>query len=44
MSRRMKLVGNVICVGDMRNAYKSLVGKPEGKIPHPKLGTDGRIH
>jgi hypothetical protein len=30
----MKWVGNMACMGDVRNAYKSLVGKPEGKIPH----------
>jgi thiamine biosynthesis protein ThiC len=32
----MKLVGNVACMGDMRNAYKSPVRKPEGKIAHAR--------
>jgi hypothetical protein len=36
ISRMMKLVGNVACMGDMTNVYKSLVGKPEGKIPHAR--------
>jgi hypothetical protein len=27
----MKLEGHVACMGEMRNAYKILVGKPEGK-------------
>jgi len=26
-------VGHVACMGDMRNAYNILVGKPEGKRP-----------
>jgi hypothetical protein len=30
-SRRMKWVGHVARVGEMRNAYTILVGKPEGK-------------
>jgi hypothetical protein len=25
--------GHVACMGEMRNAYKILVGKPEGKRP-----------
>jgi hypothetical protein len=32
-SRRMSWVGHVVCMGDMRNAYKILVGKSEVKIP-----------
>jgi hypothetical protein len=32
-SRRMKWAGHVARMGDMRNAYKILVGKPEGKRP-----------
>jgi len=28
-SRRMTWVGNVACMGEMRNAYKILVRKPE---------------
>jgi hypothetical protein len=27
----------------MRNVYKILVDKPEGKRPHRKLGVDGRM-
>jgi hypothetical protein len=30
-SRRMKWTGYIACMGKMRNAYKILVGKPEGK-------------
>jgi hypothetical protein len=30
-SRRMRWVGYVACMGDMRNLYNSLVGKPEVK-------------
>jgi hypothetical protein len=32
-SRRMRLVGHVICMRRMVYAYKMLVGKPEGKRP-----------
>jgi hypothetical protein len=32
-SRRMRWAGHVAHVGKMRNAYKILVGKPEGKRP-----------
>jgi hypothetical protein len=37
----MRLVGNVACVGKMRNAYNILVGKPAGKRPLEDLGVDG---
>jgi hypothetical protein len=30
-SRRMRWVGHVARMGDKRNAYRILVGKPEGK-------------
>jgi hypothetical protein len=30
-SRRMRWVGHVARVGEKRNAYRILVGKPEGK-------------
>jgi hypothetical protein len=30
-SRRMRLVGHVAHMGKITNAYKILVGKPEGK-------------
>jgi hypothetical protein len=32
-SRRMKWAGHVARMGEKRNAYRILVGKPEGKIP-----------
>jgi hypothetical protein len=31
--RRMRWVGNVTRMGEKRNAYRLLVGKPEGKRP-----------
>jgi hypothetical protein len=30
-SRRMRWAGHVACMGKKRNAYRSMVGKPEGK-------------
>jgi hypothetical protein len=35
--RRMGWVGHVTHMGEMRNAYKILVGKPEGKRPLRRL-------
>jgi hypothetical protein len=32
-SRRMRWTGHVARMGKKRNMYKSLMGKPEGKIP-----------
>jgi hypothetical protein len=32
-SRRMRWAGHVARMGEMRNAYRLLVGKPEGKRP-----------
>jgi hypothetical protein len=32
-SRRMRWVGHVTRMGEKRNAYRLLVGKPEGKRP-----------
>jgi hypothetical protein len=32
-SRRMRWVGHVTRMGEKRNAYRFLVGKPEGKRP-----------
>jgi hypothetical protein len=32
-SRRMKWAGHVARIGKKRNAYRILVGKPEGKRP-----------
>jgi hypothetical protein len=33
MSRRMSWTGHVARMGEKRNAYRILVGKPEGKRP-----------
>jgi hypothetical protein len=41
-SRRLRWLGHVTCVGKMKNAYKILVRKPEGKNHLEDLGTDGR--
>jgi hypothetical protein len=43
ISTRFRKTGHVTCMGEIRNAYKILVGKPEGKRPLEDLGTDGRI-
>jgi hypothetical protein len=32
-SRRTRWAGHIVHMGDVRNAYKILVGKPEGKRP-----------
>jgi hypothetical protein len=32
-SKRMRWAGHVARIGEMRKAYKILVGKPEGKKP-----------
>jgi hypothetical protein len=32
-SRRMRWAGHVARMGDRRNGYRILVGKPEGRIP-----------
>jgi hypothetical protein len=32
-SRRMRWTGHVVRMGENRNAYRLLVGKPKGKIP-----------
>jgi hypothetical protein len=32
-SRKMRWACHVACMGEMRNAYSILVGKPEGKSP-----------
>jgi hypothetical protein len=33
MSRRMRWAGHVARIGEKRNAYRILLGKPEGKRP-----------
>jgi hypothetical protein len=42
-SRRTRWTGHVARMGEMRNAFKILVGKPEGKNHLEDLGVDGRI-
>jgi len=42
-SKRMRLIGHVARMGEMRKAYIMLVGKPEGKSHSEDLGIDGRI-
>jgi hypothetical protein len=32
-ARRMRWAGYVACMGEVRGAYKILVGRPEGRIP-----------
>jgi hypothetical protein len=39
----MKWIGHVPSMEDMKNAYKILVEKPEGKITLEQLDVDGRI-
>jgi len=39
----MKWVGYVARMGEMRNAYRVLVGKPERKNHAEDLGVDGRM-
>jgi hypothetical protein len=42
-SRRMRWAGNIAQMGSKRNAYRMLVGKPEGKIPLGKQYIGGWI-
>jgi hypothetical protein len=42
-SRSMRGAWNVVCILEMRNVYKILVRKPEGKKPHEDLGIGGRL-
>jgi hypothetical protein len=37
ISRKMRWVGHVARTGEKRNAYRVLVGKPEGKGPTGRL-------
>jgi hypothetical protein len=45
ISRRMRLVGQVACMGKMKNVYSILVGKSEGKRPlvRPRHRQEGNI-
>jgi len=40
--RRMTGKGHKARTGEMRNVYKILIGRPEGKRPLGDLGVDGR--
>jgi hypothetical protein len=44
-SRMTRWMGHVACMGDMRNACKSFVRKPEGKRPlaKPRCRWEGNI-
>jgi hypothetical protein len=42
-SRRMRWVGHVARMGERRNVYRVLVGKPEGKNHLENQGVDGRM-
>jgi hypothetical protein len=43
LSGRMRWVGHVAHMGEGRNVYGVLVGKPKGKRPYEDLGVGGRI-
>jgi hypothetical protein len=42
-SRRMRWEGYVARMGDMTNAYKIFIGKPEKKRPLRRCNIDGKI-
>ena len=42
-SKRKRWAGHVACMGDSRDVYRVLVGKPDGKRPLGKPKIDGRI-
>jgi hypothetical protein len=42
-SRRMRWAGHVAGIGEGRNVYRVLMGKPEGKVHKKNQGADGRI-
>jgi hypothetical protein len=44
-SRRMRWAGHVVCMGKMRNVYKILVGRFEGKraLGRPKCKWEDNI-
>ena len=44
-SRRMRWAGHVACMGERRDVYRDLVGKPEGKRPlgRPRRRWDDNI-
>jgi hypothetical protein len=42
-SRRIRWVGHEVCMGEMRNAYRSSVGNPKGRYHFRDLRIDMRI-
>ena len=42
-SRRLRWAGHVARMGESRDGYRVLVGKPEGRRPLEDRGVDGRI-
>jgi hypothetical protein len=42
-SRRMRWAGHVVRMGEERNVYKVLMGKPEGRDLLEDQGVDGRM-
>jgi hypothetical protein len=42
-SRRMRWAGHVARMGEGRNMYRVLMGKPEGKGPLKEQGLEGRM-
>jgi hypothetical protein len=43
-SRRMRRAGHVAHIGEMMNAYRVLVGKPEGKSPLGNWGDNIKMN
>jgi hypothetical protein len=43
MSRKMRWAEHVARMRELRNAYKILVAKPEGKKPHGRIDVVGKI-
>jgi hypothetical protein len=43
--RKMRWAGHIACMGEIRNAYSILLGKPEGRRPleRPMRRRDGNI-
>jgi hypothetical protein len=41
-ARRMRWAGYVARMGEVRDAYNILIGRPEGRKPLGRLGLDGR--
>jgi hypothetical protein len=43
-TRKMVWAGHITCLGEMRNAYKILVQKPEGRYHLEDLGIDAEVN